>query len=94
LEQISTPSVVAQTSRRLKGKYDISAYQTERRILAVRNNDISKVLLPSYQIRSLSTGQGDQAGFLPLVACDFPESINEGFASPSTSEKSRVPRIL
>src|SRR5271168_4956332 len=44
-KKISTPSVVAQTSGRLKGKYipiDISCISTERRILAVRTNSTSK----------------------------------------------------
>ena len=90
---ISTPSVVAQTSGRLKGKYipiDISAYQQNRGFspFAPTPPQSASTKLPT---RPLCAVQGDQAGFLPLVACDFPESVNEGASSPSTSESLEFP---
>lgn len=95
-DKFSTPSVVAQTSGRLKGKYipiDISAYQQNGGFLpfAPTPPQSASAKLPTWP---LYAGQGDQAGFLPLVTCDFPGSINEEFSSPLTSENLEFPRIL
>jgi hypothetical protein len=94
--EIPTPSVVAQTSGRLKGKYipiDISAYRQNRgfSLFVPTPPQSASTKLPT---QPLCAVQGDQAGFLPPVTCDFPESINEGASSPSTSENLEFPDTL
>jgi hypothetical protein len=91
--KISTPSVVAQTSGRLKGKYipiDISAYQQNRGFLPFAPTPPQSAST-KLSTQPLCAVQGDQTSFFPPVACDFLESINEGTSSLSTSENLEFP---
>jgi len=93
--KISTPSVVAQISGRLKGKYtpiDISCISTERTILGVRTNSTSKRFREATSPASLH-----RAGRSSWIfACDFPESINEDFSLefPRYSEHSQIQHYI
>src|SRR2546423_1538686 len=77
--KFSTPSVVAQTSGRLKGKYipiDISAYQQNRGFSPFAPNSTSKCFREATNLASLR--RAGRSSWIFAAGCrDFPESINE-----------------